>query len=146
MRNNGTAAFKKLEVHLPRHLFSRHSCTYRQQSKTGQPFYLPFHVVGVEHFLPHQLIAAADAQHDSSLTMGTDDGLRHSVAAQFIEVGKGTLATGQDDDIRLRQFVGVVGIEKMHARVAFQHIEIREVAEVAQQNHSYIHLTLLRLQ
>ena len=78
--------------------------------------------------------------------MGTDDGLRHSVAAQFIEVGKGTLAAGQDDDIRLRQFVGVVGLEKMHARVTFQHIEIREVAEVAQQNHSYIHLTLLRLQ
>ena len=78
--------------------------------------------------------------------MGTDDGLRHSGAAQFIQVGQGTLATGQDDDILLRPFVGAVCLEKMHARVAFQHIEIREVAEVAQQNHSYIHLTLLRLQ
>ena len=97
----------------------------------------------VEHLLPHHLIAAADTHHGGTFTVGTDDGSRHTVTAQFVKVIKRALGAGQQDDVGLCQLIHIVGIEQMYARVTLQHIEIGEVTEVAQQNDGDVHLSLL---
>ena len=102
-------------------------------------------MIGVEHFLPHKLITAANAQHGSPLTMGADNSLRHPVTAKFIKVGKRAFATGQNDDIRFCQFIRIIGIEKMYARVTFQRVEISKIAEMAQKHNGNVHLSPFRL-
>lgn len=69
-------------------------------------------MVRVKYLLPHQLIAATNAQDGSPFTMSTNNSLRHPIAAELIQIGKRAFATGQNNYIRFRQFLGIVGIKK----------------------------------
>ena len=98
-------------------------------------------MVGIANFLPHHLISSTNTHNRSSFAVGTDDGLSHTVAAQLVQVGKGTFTSRYEYDIGFCQLIGVVGIKKMNTRVAFQHIEIGKIAEMAQQDNGYIDFT-----
>ena len=94
-------------------------------------------------------VGAAARAHQAKLILtacdGADNSLRHPVTAKFIKVGKRAFATGQNDDIRFFQFIRIIGIEKMYARVTFQRVEIRKIAEMAQKHNGNVHLSPFRL-
>ena len=97
-------------------------------------------MVGVRHFDTHHLESAADAEHGGTLAMGTDNGLRTTIAAQFVEVVQGGFRSWQNDDVGFLEVFHVVRIEKMYARVAFQSVEIRIIGKMAQHDNRHRHL------
>ena len=71
----------------------------RQQAKTGQAGNGTLDAVGVADGLSQHLIAATDSYNSLSVTMGSLDGLRTTIAAQFQQVIKCGLRAWQDDDV-----------------------------------------------
>ena len=96
----------------------------------------------VEYFLSHHLESAADADDGLAVVVSLENGLCTTVSAQFHQVGYGTLGAGKNQNVGLLYLFGVVGIEEMYAAVLFQHVEIGEVAQVAEHHHGDIHLAL----
>ena len=88
VRKSGTAAFKQLEIHLSRHLLPRHTGTHRQKPQTGQAVNISFHMIGVEHFLPHKLITAAN----TSTAVPHDGRGQQPAPPRYGEVHKGRKA------------------------------------------------------
>ena len=96
-------------------LVAVHCGGHGQQAQARQPFDITLHVVGVQHFNAHHLVATADAHYSGPLATGPYNSLGATVAAQFIQVVQGGLGAGQDDDVGLLDVLGIVGIEQVHA-------------------------------
>ena len=75
--------------------------------------------------------------------MGRDEGLGDSVGGELIEVGKGSVGRGEDDDMGVGELVGVVGIEKMEGGVGLEEIEMGEVGEVGEEKERYIEVRVV---
>ncbi len=89
---------------------------------------------------------ATDAEHGGPLPVRPDDGLGTAVAAQLVEVAQRRLRSRQDDDVGLKDVVGVVGIEKMYARVLLQGVEVGVVRQVLQHHHADVHPSPFQLE
>ena len=85
-------------------------------------------MIGIANLPTHQLVTSTNAHYRGTFAVGTDDGLRHSVAAQLIQIGQSAFRTGQQDDIRFHQLVRIVGVEQVYTRIALQDIEVGEIA------------------
>ena len=81
----------------------------------------------VEDGLPINSTCSVEIASDGKIWVSTDDGLRHSVAAQLIQIGQSAFRTGQQDDISFHQFVRIVGVEQVYTRIALQDIEVGEI-------------------
>ena len=57
--------------------------------------------------------------------MSANDSLCHSVSSQFVEVVKGSLSAGDDDDVGLLESLYVIGLGEIHARVTLKYAETR---------------------
>ena len=119
-----------------------HRSGERQQSESGHALHIAFYLMRVEYFLSHHLESAADADDGLAVVVSLENGLCTTVSAQFHQVGYGTLGAGKNQNVGLLYLFGVVGIEEMYAAVLFQHVEIGEVAQVAEHHHGDIHLAL----
>ena len=102
-------------------------------------------MIGVTNFLAHQLITTTDTHDGGAFTVCPDDGLCYTVTAQFMQVGKRTFTTWQQNDVSFSYFIGIISIKKMNTRIAFENIKISEVTEMSQENDSDIDFTLFRL-
>ena len=102
-------------------------------------------MIGVANFLAHQLIATTDTHDSGTFMVCPDDGLCYTVTAQFMQVGKRTFTTWQQNDVSFSYFIGIISIKKMNTRIAFENIKISEVTEMSQENDSDIDFTLFRL-
>ena len=102
-------------------------------------------MIGVAHLDTHHLITATDAQHRRPFAVGSDDGLRTTIATQLVEVVERRLGTRQDDDIGLEQVVDIIGIEEVDAGILLEGVEVGIVGEVLQHDHSHVDLTLFEL-
>lgn len=105
----------------------------------------PSTFIGVAHLDTHHLITATDAQYRRPFTVGTDDGLRTTVATQLVEVVERGLGARQDDDISLEQVVDIIGIEEVDAGILFEGVEVGIVREVLQHDHSHVDLAQFEL-
>ena len=139
------AATTELRLHLTGALLTTHDGSRRQQSEAWQALDVALHMIRVANLHAHQLVTATDAQYRSPLTTSTHDGLRTTVTTEFVEVAQRRFGTRQNDDIRLGDVIGIVGIEQMYTWVSLEGVEIGIVGEVLEHNDSHIHLTLLQL-
>ena len=72
--------------------------------------------------------------------MCVDDGLCHPVSAKFVEVVESGFRAWEYDDVRLFNVFRVVGVEEVYARVAFENVEVGEVADMVQENDGDVYL------
>ena len=101
-----------------------------QEAEAWEALNVALHMIGIANLDAHELVAATDAEHRSTVAMSLDDGLGATVAAQFHEVVERRLRAGQDDDVRPTDVVDVAGIEEIHTRVTLQRVEVGEVANM----------------
>ena len=95
-----------------------------QKAETRKALDVSLDMIGVAHLDTHHLITATDAQYRHPFTVGTDDGLRTTVATQLVEVVERGLGARQDDDISLEQVVDIIGIEEVDAGILFEGVEV----------------------
>ena len=82
----------------------------RQEAETWQTLDVALYMMGVAHLDAHHLVAATDAEHRGALPMCLNDGLRHPVATQLVEIVDGRLRPRQDDDVGLLDLLYVITI------------------------------------
>ena len=134
-----------LATDLARLLVTVHCGGRGQQPQARQALDVAFHVVRVEHFHAHHLVAATDAQHCRPLAMGPDDGLGTAVAPQFIQVMQGGFGARQDDDVGLLDILSIVGVKQVHARVSLQCVKVGVIGKMAKHDHGHVDLAALGL-
>ena len=132
-----------VETDLNGALFAIHRGGEGQQSETGHALHIAFHLLRVEYLLAHHLESAADTDDGLAVVVSLKNGLCTTVAAQFHQVVDGAFRSGQDNDIGFLYLFSVVGVEKVYATVLFQHVEIGEVAQVAEHHDGDVHLTFM---
>ena len=135
----------ELKCDLPGGFASSHGGMDRQQTESWQMLDVALDTFWVVDGLAQHLVTSADADDHLAVTMGTLDGLRTSVSAQFHEIVEGGLCARQDDDVGLTDIRCVVSIEEIDARVSFQGVEIGVVAEMAQQDDGNVDFSLCQL-
>ena len=129
------------ETDLTRDLLTLHAGSHRQQAKSGQAFNVAFHMIGVSHLKPHHLITSTNTHYNLSLTMGLDDSFRYPITTEFMQVVKSTFCAWKQNNIRLLQFVYIISIKQMNARVTLQNAEIGKITQMPKQDDGYVHLT-----
>ena len=139
------ATTTELRLHLTGALLTAHDGSRRQQSEAWQALNVTLHMIRVADLHTHQLITTTNAQYRSPLTTSTHDGFRTTVTTEFVEVAQRRFGTRQNDDIRLGDVIGIIGIEQMYTRVSLEGVEVGIVGEMFEHDNRHVHLTLLQL-
>ena len=74
--------------------------------------------------------------------MGREDGLYHAAAPQLVEVGECVFCAWQDDDVSIGYVARSLGVEEMHTLVALKGGKVSIVADMRQEHHCHIHLSV----
>ena len=101
-----------------------HTGMDRQKSKPRKLGDAPLHPIGVTDRLSQHLKTATNAHHQRPFTVGTDYGLRHAVATEFVEVVERGFRSWQYHYVRLLNIICVIGVEEIHTLVAFKNSEV----------------------
>ena len=112
----------------------------REKSQARDRLDVALHMCGIFHSGAHHLVATTNTDHLFPILVGLDDGLANACLLDLMQIGKGVLCAGQDDDIRRGDLFRLVAIEKIEAGIDLQHVEIGEVGHSPQLDDRHINL------
>ena len=120
----------KLKLHLFRGLLRSHNGRDIQKSQARKLWNTALNTVWIGNRLPEHLIASANTDYESTVSMSANDSLSHTISSQFVKVIESGFCAGNDNNVSLLKVLYVIGIEEIDARITLKNVEICKVTDM----------------